>query len=292
MLTGFRNHFNLPRRICSGISTVIVNIADGFKTITLENRFVSDEPSDSGSPFSDMDSSEEWVEAIAAAEEIPPEDVIERLVSSYWTLKEMNDLLGGSGADIDFETDDTDFESSGTGPSTEVDSPVADIEEIRERLDTLEEIVEEGHETREAVEIDLANLTQRVDALHEQLLERQSSLESRFDSELENLETILEYLIDTTDDHDAELGSISSEYKTVRHRQAELDQLADLKRIASQQGIQSATCDHCGTTVDLGLLPSAECPLCDRRFVDIEPATGWFGLGSDILLTAHNDSTD
>ena len=264
----------------------------------------------------ETDSPEEWVDSIATAEGIPPEKVIQRLVSSYWTLTEIHDVLDGIDEDIGVNAIDTDAESNavdaeGETVPTDADAPTADdVEELRERIDRLGEKRDEDRETRADIEADLAQLTQRVDAVSEQLSDRQSTLESRFDEELENLETILEYLIDTTDGLESTvdglerttgdlkrtadgfedgLESISEELETVRSRQAERERLTDLRRTASQLGVRSAACEHCGTSVDIGVLPSADCPECDRQFVDVERGRGWFGFGSDTLVTAGEE---
>jgi molecular chaperone GrpE (heat shock protein) len=264
----------------------------------------------------EADSPEEWVDSIATAEGIPPEKVIQRLVSSYWTLTEIHDVLDGIDEDIGVNAIDTDAESNavdaeGETVPTDADAPTADdVEELRERIDRLGEKRDEDRETRADIEADLAQLTQRVDAVSQQLRDRQSTLESRFDEELENLETILEYLVDTTDDLESAidglerttgdlvytpdgleggLESVTEELEIVRSRRAERERLTDLRRTASQLGVRSAACEHCGTSVDIGVLPSADCPDCDRQFVDVERGRGWFGFGTDTLVTAGEE---
>jgi FtsZ-binding cell division protein ZapB len=257
----------------------------------------------------EADSPEELVNSIATAEGIPPEKVIQRLVSSYWTLTEVYDLLGGIDGDMGLNALDTGgdtveadansdtVEAEMEAVSTDTDAPTTDdIEELRERLDRLEEKRDEDRETRADIETDLAQLTQRVDAFSEQLRDRQSTFESRFDEELENLETILEYLIDTTDGLESTvdsledgLKSVSEELETVRIRRAERERLTDLRRTATQLGVRSGACEHCGTSVDIGVLPSASCPGCDRQFVDVERGRSWFGFGSNTLVTAGEE---
>jgi rubrerythrin len=232
----------------------------------------------------DADASEEWVESIAATEGIPPEEVIERLVSSYWTLTEMHDMLGGLDDGIEF---DADIDPDGAEEATR-----EEIEVLRERLDRLEADLGEEHEARVAVAADLTELTQQVDAVADRAADRHESLESRLDTELENLETILEHLLDTTDALEADLASVSEEMEAVGRRRAERERLTRLRRIARQLGVRSAVCEHCGTSVDVGLLQTTDCPHCDRRFVDVDPATGWFGLGSDTLVTARDGRID
>ncbi len=254
----------------------------------------------------EADSPEEWIDSIATAEGVPPEKVIQRLVSSYWTLTEVHDVLGGIDG-IGLNAVDAEIEGDAVGDvegdaiPTDADAPTTDdIEELRERLDRLEEELDSGRETHADIETDLAQLTQRVDAVSEQLSDRQSTFESRFDEELEHLETILGYLVDTTDDLESAidglerttgdledgLESVSKELDVVRSHQVEQERLTELKRTASRLGVRSAACEHCGTSVDIGVLPSADCPSCDRQFVDVEHASSWFGFGTDTLVTA------
>ena len=252
---------------------------------------MSDDTADARPPPSEADAREGLVESIATVEETP-EAAIERLVSSYWTLTEMYDMLDEIGLDAEIDPDDAAMEETMFDDVPAAETVADDLEEVRDRLDRLETRVKESSETREEIEADLADLTQRVDAIGEQLRTRQSSLESRFDSELASLETILEYLIDTTEELDADVESLSGEFEAVRRRRGEREQLADLRRSAIQVGVRSAACDQCGNTVDIGLLPSVNCPHCDRQFVDVDPADGWFAIGSDTLVTADDEEPE
>jgi archaellum component FlaC len=247
---------------------------------------VTGERDEDGVPLADAKPPEEWAESIAAAEGIPPEEVVERLVSSYWTLTEVSEMLSGTEGDIGLAAaDDIDPGSSGAVGDTEDAPTVEDIETLQERLDRLEEELHLQRESQAGVETDLGRLTQRVDGLEAELRDRQSSIESRLDAELENLETILAYLVNTTDEIDQDLSSVLGTWTTIQDSQAERERLVAFKQTASQLGVQSGECDHCGSSVDIGVLPTADCPDCNREFVDIEPATGWFGMGTDTLVT-------
>jgi predicted Zn-ribbon and HTH transcriptional regulator len=259
---------------------------DSLRVLSKEGP-VTDDRSDRNAPLSDRGALTEWIESVAAAEDVPPEAVIERLVSSYWTLTEVHDVLGGAQG----ETAGADFGTDATVP-TDDDAPTAeDIEAVRECLDRLEADLDDEPDARGRTDADLAELIQRVDAVDERVRIRQDALESRLDAELDNLETILDYFLDTTDALEADVESIAEDVDAARQGRAERERLGTLKRTASQLDVRSAACGHCGSSVDIGLLPTADCPHCDRQFVDIDPATGWFGLGTDTLVTAR-DSTD
>lgn len=224
---------------------------------------------------------EKWLERLATAEDIPPDEVFERLVSSYWLLEEIHDVLD--------QTDEgkTDLFHDETAPTEQSSDELA---EIRDRLDRLEAHSEEKSggddgqaDPHQELRGQLTMLTQRIDAVKEQLRDRQRSLDSRVDQELEYLIPILDYLIDTTDDLGENLDAVADQQETLRDRQDAHDQLVDLKRRASRLGVTTAACEYCETSVDLRLLPTPDCPECDHRFQDITPASGWFGWGTDTL---------
>ncbi|MEF8869043.1 MAG: hypothetical protein V5A85_11045 [Haloarculaceae archaeon] len=52
--------------------------------------------------------------------------------------------------------------------------------------------------------------------------------------------------------------------------------LRGIRRVAAREGVREAPCSGCGETVDLTLLPEADCPHCGARFADLAlaPATG------------------
>lgn len=74
--------------------------------------------------------------------------------------------------------------------------------------------------------------------------------------------------------------------------------LADrLKTIAAKRGVRTAKCEECGSKIDLGLLSSASCPVCDASFQDIDPDPGFFGRStletdSRPALEAPSDGPD
>jgi archaellum component FlaC len=297
--------------------------------LTAEFGAVTDDRNEDDVPLTDARPPEEWADSIAAAEGIQREEAVKRLVSSYWTLTEVYEMISETEGDIGLAgTNDIDPISGGTVENSEDVSavrdsenvstvgdgenaprvenseaastgeddadalPVEDATELGERLDRLEEALQAQQDTHASIEADLGQLTQRIDGLEGELRSRQSSIESRLDAELEYLETILSHLVDSTEALDKDLGSIIEGWPTVQDRQAEQERLVDFERTASQLGVRSGECKRCGSSVDLGVLPTADCPHCGRRFVDIEPASGWFGLGADTLVTAEDTEPD
>lgn len=250
---------------------------------------------DDRAPRLDSGHSEAWIERIAESEGISRDEVVDRLVSSYWTLKEIHGLV---------ETSEESDEADGGEWPLDVglaysESLSAELTDLRDRVDGLEGALPGDDAVGSASELtaQVKMLAQRVAAVEESLRDRQDGLDSRLDRELDNLETILEYLIETTDDLAAEVEALADEQRADRRRRAAEDRLADLKHLASRLDVRSAKCAYCDTRVEIALLPTPECPQCDRSFTDIEPATGWFGFGSNVLTVTEepylkDDSAD
>lgn len=237
---------------------------------------MTDDPADTRENQSETES-EEWLAKIAESEGLSRDEVVEQLVSSYWTLKEMHGMMEQTKEGRDAGRDVTPLDIEAVYAETLSES----LDEIRERLERVEE--ELPDEDGNPLPGELEMLSQRIAAVEETLGDRHSELESRVDEEFGNLATILDYLIETTDSLTDGLESLSREQEADRRRRVEEERLTELKRLASRLGVRSATCGYCSATVDIAVLPTPECPQCDRRFTDIEPGRRWFGLGSNTL---------
>lgn len=251
---------------------------------------MTDDPADDRVGRFGSGHSEAWIERLAESEGVSREEVVERLVSSYWTLKEIHGLMETTEEGTEPAEGEWPLEAGTTVPETLSE----ELDEIRERVEGLEEARvddEEAPSTRELT-AQVKMLAQRVAAVEESLVDRQDALGSRLDRELANLETILDYLIETTDGLEEHLDAFADERRADRRRRAEADRLADLKRLASRLGVRTANCEHCNTKVEIALLPTPECPQCDRPFTDVEPATGWFGFGSNVLAVTEEPYLD
>lgn len=251
---------------------------------------MTDDPLDDPAGRLGSGHSEAWIDRIAESEGVSREEVVERLVSSYWTLREIHGLMETTEEGADPPEAEWPLDAGSTYPETLSD----DLTDVRERVERLEDALPDEDATRSADELSaqVKMLAQRVSAVEESLVGRQDALDSRLDGELDNLETILEYLIERTDDLAADVDALADEQRADRRRRAEEDRLADLKRLASRLDVRTADCAYCGTSVDIALLPTPECPQCDRAFTDVEPATGWFGFGSNVLSVTEEPYLD
>ncbi|AXR77805.1 hypothetical protein [Natrarchaeobaculum sulfurireducens] len=115
-------------------------------------------------------------------------------------------------------------------------------------------------------------------------------LERRLEAGFDDFEGVLEHLLDRADDIDERASILGSALLEVRDRQEmilEREQaratVEQLKLAASQLGVRSATCDECGTSVDVSMLTAPECPACASSIADVESKSSFFG--SHTLVT-------
>lgn len=210
----------------------------------------------------------EWLEQTAAARGLTREELLEHLISSYWTLNEMSQMIQGSeDADEDAElfahTVSEDFvpatRAEFEGFEAEVNERIADLGTRMNALET---------EVRASGNVDASVLKQRID------------------NEFTTIRKILRHLIDATEANEADLDAIEERIgDDVSAFREEYRRVAHLKQQAMSLSIDSGDCSYCGTSVDLSMLSSPTCPNCGRTFVDVEPRKTvlGFGVGSNVL---------
>lgn len=256
----------------------------------------------------------DWLDEMARSEGKSREEILETLVSSYWTLDEMFRLMEGADPDSDLSIplDSADADTDERDPADRIedlestlsdriddidarfrhlregdverasqpsgDELVESVEELRGRVEELERSLAEGEDVSASFERELEGLAEQLRTVRASLSSRQEALEDRIDDEFGHLRTILEHLIDATDDVDGRTARLEDRYDhELRLLQANIDRLIELKRTAARLGIGTAVCEYCDEKVDLALLPTPHCPQCDRTFLDVEPKQGWFG---------------
>ncbi|WP_435066177.1 hypothetical protein [Halobaculum sp. EA56] len=298
---------------------------------------MADDSSDDRELDPSVDSLEEWLAEQAAREGVSEEELFQRLLSSYWTLNEVSQLLDSAeqnslfGELSDREADDTttdvrpdgepqsssDTRSESDGDtSTEEDEKKlyerlglleakleAEIErgtevesQLRSAIEQLEatetEVVEHESKTRAQIR----DLHEKIGAIESEITEEQDRIESRLDREFEDLETILEHLLTTTESLETQIERIERQQRSKTEalqsalEEVQVDQL-QLQRLlqeAEEIGATSASCENCDTTIDLSLLASPECHNCGRRLTGIDEETKWFLFGDPIARTADS----
>lgn len=233
-----------------------------------DRRDMTDFSSPPDEPSSDPIQFEEWLELTAESRGVTEEEVLEQLISSYWTLNEMSEMIQGS---EEAEEPDEPF----SHPVSESFTPVTRSEFEEFEAEILERIDDIGART--------AALEAEVEAPGDVSA---ADLEQRLDEEFDTIRTILRHLIDATEDNEDGLAALEARIEEgVSEFREQYSRLAHLKQQAMSLDIASADCDYCGTTVDLSMLLTPQCPNCGRTFTGVEPRRRvlGIGLGSDTL---------
>lgn len=218
----------------------------------------------------------EWLEMTAKSREVSKQEVLEQLISSYWTLNEMTEIIQQPEGEPADQTDDP-FEHAVSGKA--VPASRSEFENFASE-----------------VESQLADFDQRLIAIKADVeQEAQVStekIEQRLETEFNTLRQILERLIALTNENEEEIDElhrrIREDVAGIREEQSRLDHL---QWRAMELGVSDAQCDNCDSEIDLSLLPSPNCPTCGQTFTDISPKRTilGIGIGSDVLETTNKD---
>lgn len=279
-----------------------------------------------GDDLSVSDSVEEWLSQQAAEEDISQQQLFGRLVSSYWTLSEMEELLGDTSEiehSVERPSNSSSDETDGEVRErlTELEQTVETEAEHRQSLDVLVETIADRltavEETVEELSAEVEGLDESLDRKHESLVERtdelaeeleqeretraseqqmlageQERISARLDSEFDNLETILTYLVSRTDELEADVSDVDSRQEEALMRlRWERDTLNSIKRDAADADVQSGECESCGETIDLGLLSQPYCPACENTLTGVTEERKWL-LFSNIVVTTKDQSQE
>lgn len=265
---------------------------------------------------------EEWLDQQAVAEGISKDELFQQLISSYWTVNEMSELLGETDKGESTAEPGVGDDSGSTRTDTSEADLVTEVEELRERVAVLEDelATESEHSTRvvgtvkvlidrvDELESQLSEvesvsdartteLSEELDSVESSLTEEQAALRSRLDSEFSDLRVILEHLLAATDGlddridelrrkHRSEIGSIRTAVEELQTERALFEQITE---DAAEIGTNTARCADCSRSIDLGLLSRPYCPGCETRLVGVKEGTKW-GFLSDPI--AETDSAD
>lgn len=239
----------------------------------------------------------QWLHDQADQQGVPPDALLEQLLSAYRTVSAANDggvsdpsaLLDGRDGGVDDRLDE------------QREEYVDLIQDVRER------VVQVKHETdrkapadhtHEEVVARLDELTTAVERLDDldgevaELDEAVAAVSAELDAGFENYETILRYLSDTTEEIDGKLTTLARLTVDLREEVARLAatearraSVDALKLAANREGVERASCEECSTTVRLGLLTESACPHCASTFTDVRANDSFGPFGSHRLLT-------
>lgn len=227
-------------------------------------------------PAQSVDSVADWLDAIAAEEGVSRDGLLDDLLGSYWTLKEVITLLEQDPAVTDRSTDVGDY---GTPSASLLDG----LDDVRDRLGTLES----AHETlaaEAASDADVRALDAERSAALTAVTARQASFEDRVESEFEHARALFEHLLAAEAASEQRLDDLAARLDALRDRQAERSGVERLRAAARRAGVERVRCEGCGTPVAVDDLTRPGCPACDRDAAAIEPPGGWLGLGPGRLV--------
>ena len=143
----------------------------------------------------------------------------------------------------------------------------------------------------------VTSATKQAGSQIDTLRETVDELEERTEAGFENYESVLNDLIDTTDQLEEKLNTLAAAVLDVRESVSDLEAsdaggttVDALANTANRNGIESAECGGCGQSVRVGLLSQPVCPHCGAEYDDLEPHGGW--LRSSVLLTSGQSAHD
>lgn len=243
-----------------------------------------------------------WLDEVAEAENITREAAVESLVSSYWQLKEVLELLDepelpdrrldspdsargdrsvheGPGS-IDRSEDDTIANASPAELRDRLDDVESALETLEAELSTLRASTVSSEAF--AAKTDQARSFQdAISSKHDDLRGRHTTLHNRVHAEFENIRTILTRLIESTTANEDRVQELVESVQTpLRSHLTAEETLQAITRTAIEEGVRTADCGRCELRIDLALLESPSCPRCDASFSGIETTERWFGLRS------------
>lgn len=163
------------------------------------------------------------------------------------------------------------------GPSIHVDDP-SPIEET-------DEAVARVLKRYESLSDSLCSLENE----HEELSADHADLRKYINEEFTHVRTILENLIEETKGNGASIDQLRARREQLA---AERERLIELKEATIRLGIETATCESCGTDIDLGTLASPTCPRCSSTFSDLKQDAKWFGLITSNTITTADTPDD
>lgn len=233
-------------------------------------------PSGLSEPVQSAGSVADWIDAMAAEEGVSRDELLDDLVWSYWTLKEVVAVverhLARSG-------------QSARGDEAGRPGPPEDRHDVHERLRALESALDSLPDDVVAGEA-LRTVDAERSAFEASMTDRVAAIEGWVEAELGHARTLFEHVLDARTDADRRLDELAERLRLLTERAVERDRADRLGAAARRQDIERATCEHCGTAVEVDGLTRPVCPGCGRSAVAVEPAGGWLRLGPARLVVS------
>ncbi|OYR58470.1 hypothetical protein [Halorubrum halodurans] len=212
------------------------------------------------------------VESLRSSVDEDVEDLRERFVRLY------RDLEGKAEADHDHPETTERLEAV----AADAASVAEGLDAVETRVESLEDALSRLDGTVTAVESEVDGIDGRVATVEGDLSDAADRLVDA-EARLDGAEDRLEDLAAAGEDRSEKLSRVASavvraqrEIRAVRRERADRDRLDAILRSANRHGVKKADCGGCGNTVRLSLLSTPECPYCESRFDDLDPAERFY----------------
>lgn len=229
---------------------------------------------------------ERWLEDRADTLDVDREELVVQLLSAYRTTADLDDEEAPS---VDTPELDGEFLDDIERRIETVDE--AELERLERRVGSLEsELDDHVEDIRNRVLQLRDGLQERAEADHDhaevdQLDRRVEGLAEDVDglgTDVANVSDTVGTVEERLDDATSKLDRLARIVVAMRSRSDEVDtergqHLEALKRRAGREGITSAKCAGCSSSVDIALLTDPACPHCGIDFGTLNPSTSIFG---------------
>ena len=228
---------------------------------------------------------DEWLTSRVDETEHSKSALLARAVAAYRLLSEVED-----DPDV-FDRELTALESVDIvdGDTAErldaLESAVDDrFDELKERIiDVLKETRARAPKDHEHPKLasqvdDISAELSSLQTAHEELTTTHETFETTVDDELSALSAELDSATDSFESLETRSDRLAGAVVDLRRRLSRVEQelsdrraLDSILAIAHEEGLSKATCESCGSGIELGLLRAPWCPHCEARFESIEP---------------------
>jgi len=266
-------------------------------------------------PESPPSSFEDWLDQQAEAENLPREELFQKLISSYWTVNEMSEIwstVSENPNSVDFpdsaSTDGAPTQAeSETGSSNISSEKIANLED---QVDELSGQVDDTSDRQTELEKQLLTLAERFSQLSNEIDDEShpdyadlNQLEARIDEQIgqinsqhsarfEDINVLFRHLLNMVESLEKELSRVQTIAQDERdRRRREQALLQTLSQRARELGVTSGICQSCESDVDLTLLARPYCPACGQEFQDLTQKTSW-GIFSSTKIHTQDPPAD
>jgi chromosome segregation ATPase len=210
---------------------------------------------------------------------------LSELESSRRTLEAtIDDLVQRMDATVSDQADEFDaIDQYLTAHADRIETVEENTSAFTEKLQTLHSHVRNHRDRIDQAESTIDGHTDQVEDLRQAV--------SDHSEDLQRAEEVFRHLFRETDRLDqrlSDVGRVVGELEPVILAHQQQEQVASLKQEAAEIGRQTAQCETCGETVDLGLLTEPACPHCATPAEAVTQRSGF--IQSQTVLESSEDA--